>query len=162
MISHLADDELRTRIEAKFASGALSRELPHETYGGPSAGQRCHACDEAIAAAEAEIEVGWSAATAAQYFHVRCYNLLRFAREPLPNRDQIRAERTTDKTRRGGLPAPKDYARRPSLGDGRPCDGCGETIHPTEILFAVSFANGELSWRFHDVCCEAWVKFKPE
>jgi hypothetical protein len=75
--------------------------------------------------------------------------------------DQQRADRTTDKTRRGGLPAPTGYARKPSLGDGRPCNGCGEVIPPTEMLFTVSFAEDSLSWMFHDVCCEAWVKSKP-
>lgn len=75
--------------------------------------------------------------------------------------DQRRADRTADKTRRGGLPAPTDYARKPGLGDGRPCDGCGETIHPTEILFTVSMLAA-LSWRFHAVCFEAWMEFKRQ
>jgi hypothetical protein len=77
LIQHLTDDDLRRRIEAKLASGTLSTAL-QDTFGGPSAGQRCAACDEAIAAAEAEIEAERKGG--AQYFHVRCYHLLRLAR----------------------------------------------------------------------------------
>ena len=76
--------------------------------------------------------------------------------------DQERADRTTAKTRRGGLPAPTGYIRKPSLGDGRPCDGCGEAVQPTEMLFTVTLAIPKLSWRFHDVCFDAWAKFKQE
>ena len=75
--------------------------------------------------------------------------------------DQERADRTMGKTRRGGLPAPTNYHRQPTLGDGSPCDGCGESIHPTDIQFAVSFSAGDLNWRFHDVCFEAWSSVKP-
>jgi hypothetical protein len=71
---------------------------------------------------------------------------------------QQRADRTTDKTRRGGLPAATEHTRQVGVGDGRPCDGCGETIHPTEILSTVTIVGG-LGWRFHDVCYEAWAKF---
>ena len=77
-----------------------------------------------------------------------------------PMTDRRRADTTTDKTRRGGLPAPTEYTRQVNIGDGRPCDGCGETIHPTEILCAVTILGG-LHWRLHDVCYEAWLKFKP-
>ena len=80
VIQHLTDGELRTRIEAKLVSGVLSWDLPQGTLGGPSSGQRCSGCDEAIAAAEAEIESERHDAPP-QYFHVRCYRLLRAARE---------------------------------------------------------------------------------
>jgi hypothetical protein len=159
LIQHLNDDELRSRITAKLASGVLSLQSPDETFGGPSAGQRCSACDEAIAATEAEIEVERPDAPP-QYFHARCYNLLRQARRG-GDQSSIRAAKTTDKTRRGGLPAPVGYSRKPSLGDGSPCDGCGETIQPTEMMFIVSLFDA-LAWRFHAECCEAWLKFKPE
>jgi hypothetical protein len=76
-------------------------------------------------------------------------------------RDQERADRTTEKTRRGGLPAPSQYIRQSTLGDGRPCAGCGETIHPTDIMFTVSFDGFSLAWRLHDVCFDAWAQFKP-
>lgn len=75
--------------------------------------------------------------------------------------DQRRAEQTTEKTRRGGLPAPTGYSRQAGLGDGRPCDGCGETIEPTEVVFTVSTPEGA-AYRFHAVCCEAWLKFKAQ
>jgi hypothetical protein len=80
LIQHLSDDELRTRITAKLASGVLAFQSPEEMFGGPSAGQRCSACDEVIEAAEAEIEVERRDAPP-QYFHARCYALLRSARE---------------------------------------------------------------------------------
>jgi hypothetical protein len=126
-------------------------------YGGPSVGQCCAACDEAIAAAEAEIEVVDSGALP-QYFHTRCYRLVTIARVR-PGGADTPADRTKDKTRRGGLPAPTQYSRRPSLGDGRPCDGCVETIHPTDVMFTVTFA-GALSWQFHDACFDAWAEMK--
>ena len=75
--------------------------------------------------------------------------------------DQRRAEKTADKTRRGGLPAPAGYSRHAGLGDGRPCDGCGETVDPTEIVFTVSTSEA-LCCRFHAVCCEAWLTFKSQ
>jgi hypothetical protein len=75
--------------------------------------------------------------------------------------DQGRADRTTDKTRRGGLPAATDYQRQPCLGSGRPCAGCNETMQPTDVMFTVTFfAIPDLSWQFHDVCFDAWSKFK--
>lgn len=73
--------------------------------------------------------------------------------------DQRRAQKTTDKTRGGGLPAPTEYLRQVGVGDGRPCDGCGETVHPKEMLHKVSLL-GSLYWGLHDVCYEAWAKFK--
>jgi hypothetical protein len=75
--------------------------------------------------------------------------------------DRRRADRTTDKTRNGGLPAPSGYSRQMGLGDGSVCDGCGETIQPSDMLCTVSIL-GSLSWRFHDVCYDAWVTFKRQ
>jgi hypothetical protein len=43
-------------------------------------------------------------------------------------------------------------------GDGRPCDGCDETIQPSEIGVVVSIM-GTLQWRFHDDCFEAWATY---
>jgi hypothetical protein len=80
---------------------------------------------------------------------------------PLPMSDHLRADKTTHKTMRGGLPGPNGCSRQIGLGDGRTCDGCGETIEPTEILFTVTLLDA-LSWRFHAVCCEAWLKFKEK
>jgi len=81
----LTEDELRARIESKIVRGALSRELPQHLFGGPSAGHWCWACDESIAAGETEIEVVRRDAPS-EYFHVRCHNLLRIAREQLKSR----------------------------------------------------------------------------
>jgi hypothetical protein len=75
--------------------------------------------------------------------------------------DQRRAQKTTDKTRGGRLPAPTEYLRQVGFGDGRLCDGCGETIHPKEILYKVSILGG-LYWGLHAVCYQAWAKFKPQ
>jgi hypothetical protein len=75
--------------------------------------------------------------------------------------DQRRAEKTAEKTRRGDLPAPTGYSRHAGLGDGRPCDGCAETIEPTEVLFTVGISDA-VSRRFHAVCHEAWLKFKSQ
>ena len=81
----LTDDELRARIESKIVRGALSRELLQHVFGGPSAGHWCSGCDECIAAGEAEIEVVRRDAPS-EYFHARCHNLLRIAREQLKSR----------------------------------------------------------------------------
>ena len=75
--------------------------------------------------------------------------------------DQRRAAKTLEKAQRGRLPAPGDYGRTAGLGDGRPCDGCDETITPMEVLFLVSIGDA-LQWRLHAVCCGAWLKFKPQ
>ena len=48
-----------------------------------------------------------------------------------------RTDKTRDKTRRGGLPAPTEHTQIVGRGDGRPCDGCGETIHPSETASLV-------------------------
>jgi hypothetical protein len=72
---------------------------------------------------------------------------------------QGRIDKTRDKMRRGGLPAPTGHGRLVNLGDGRPCDGCGDTIHPTESQFTVSVAGG-LNWRYHEDCYFAWATFE--
>jgi methionyl-tRNA synthetase len=51
--------------------------------------------------------------------------------------------------------------RQVTVGDGRQCDGCGETIQPSDMLHTVSIFGG-LSWRFHEVCYEAWKTFKRQ
>lgn len=75
--------------------------------------------------------------------------------------DDRRVGKTLEKMRRGGLPAPTPHTRLVALGDGRPCDGCSETIHPTEVLCTVS-VHRALDWRFHEACYEAWAAFKRE
>ena len=71
---------------------------------------------------------------------------------------QGRMDKTIDKMRRGGLPAPTEHIRVVALGDGRPCDGCGETIHPTETQSTIRVVAG-LEWRFHEECHAAWASF---
>ena len=85
----------------------------------------------------------------------------RFVRMMAAMSYQGRADKTRDKTRRGGLPAPTQHTLLVATGDGRPCDGCGETIHPSEEASLVS-AHQALDWRFHDVCYEAWSTFIRE
>jgi hypothetical protein len=74
---------------------------------------------------------------------------------------QGRLDKTSDKTRRGGLPAPTEHTLLVGNGDGRPCDGCGETIHPSETASLVSVHHA-LDWRFHDGCYEAWSTFRRD
>jgi methionyl-tRNA synthetase len=81
------------------------------------------------------------------------------ARTPTPA--QYRFQKTTDKARRDGLPTPTEFVRQVTVGDGRQCDGCGETIQPSDMLHTVSIFGG-LSWRFHEVCYEAWKTFKRQ
>jgi hypothetical protein len=73
--------------------------------------------------------------------------------------DGWRAEKTLDKMRRGGLPAPTQHTRTIGIGDGHPCDGCTETIEPTDAEHAVR-VRGILDVRFHETCYEAWATFK--
>jgi hypothetical protein len=69
-----------------------------------------------------------------------------------------RADKTRDKTRRGGLPAPT--SDRPTLesGNGRRCDGCSEPITQLERMAVVAIANVSL-FRFHEDCYTAWSTF---
>jgi hypothetical protein len=73
--------------------------------------------------------------------------------------DVRRDEKTTLKTRLGGLPAPTHDSPTKGLGDGTSCDGCGETIVPTDPMLSVD-VRGVLSLHFHDSCYEAWMRFK--
>jgi two-component system, sensor histidine kinase len=73
--------------------------------------------------------------------------------------DRWRADKTLDKMRRGGLPAPSEHVRKIAVGDGRPCHGCTETIEPTESLHDIC-ARGILDLRFHETCYMAWATFE--
>lgn len=75
--------------------------------------------------------------------------------------DQRRFEKTLDKMRERGLPAPTHSPRQFSVGDGSSCDGCGEPVAPTEGLLTVTIL-GALSLRFHEACYAAWSTFKEE
>jgi CheY-like chemotaxis protein len=69
-----------------------------------------------------------------------------------------RAERTQDKTRRGGLPAP--LPARPSMGrgNGEPCSGCGDPKARSAIQYDVTWA-GVVTFSFHEECYRAWSTF---
>jgi len=71
---------------------------------------------------------------------------------------QGRADKTIDKMRRGGLPAPTKHTGLVGRGDRRPCDGCSETIHPSETQWVVTLQQ-TFQWRFHEECYDAWVSF---
>ena len=77
---------------------------------------------------------------------------------PMP--EVKRALKTEDKVRHGGLPAMTADLPKIVLGDGQSCDGCAETIQPTEVNYEVS-VRGLLLLRFHHECYEAWVHFNP-
>jgi hypothetical protein len=74
---------------------------------------------------------------------------------------QGRAHRTTEKMKSGGLPAPRAHTGDVSRGEGQPCDGCGETIHPTEKRYSVTVQDPAIAWRFHEECYDAWASFNP-
>lgn len=68
--------------------------------------------------------------------------------------DLRRITATILKTRHGHLPKASGELPRQTLGDGRPCDGCEETISPTQIAFEVDVRG--YPFRFHDGCFNAW------
>jgi hypothetical protein len=74
--------------------------------------------------------------------------------------DERRFDKTIEKMRRGLLPAATHDPRQITVGDGSPCDGCGETIDPREQLHGVN-VRGVLALRFHEPCYAAWSTFKP-
>ena len=72
---------------------------------------------------------------------------------------QGRIDKTVDKMRRGGLPAPTDDKPSVEAGNGNRCSGCSETIEPVDQLYFVHVRRVALL-RFHDVCYNAWATFK--
>lgn len=73
--------------------------------------------------------------------------------------DQLRFDKTIEKCRRGELPAPTHDPSALTIGDGTPCDGCGDTVDPRDQLRRVT-VRGVLSLRFHAICFSAWSSFK--
>ena len=71
-----------------------------------------------------------------------------------------RIDKTRDKMKRGGLPAP--FPARPWRGNGldAPCSGCGDAIARTETQVEVD-VRGALTLGFHEECYRAWASF-PE
>jgi hypothetical protein len=69
-----------------------------------------------------------------------------------------RAEKTRDKMKRGGLPAPFPAKPWRGRGVGEPCSGCGDVIERDEIEIDVD-VRGALTLAFHEECYRAWVSF---
>ena len=71
---------------------------------------------------------------------------------------QGRMDKTRDKMRRGGLPAPTSDRPTVESGNGRRCDGCGETITQLERMSVVVIFNA-IGRRLHEECYTAWSTF---
>lgn len=71
-----------------------------------------------------------------------------------------RADKTRDKMKRGGLPAP--FPGRPwrGSGSGDICSGCGDVVGRTETEIDVD-VRGALTLILHEECYRAWSTF-PE
>jgi len=72
---------------------------------------------------------------------------------------QGRIDKTIDKMRRGGLPAPTRDRPAFESGNGRQCAGCNETITQIERM-AVVVVYGIALYRFHEDCYTAWATFE--
>ena len=71
-----------------------------------------------------------------------------------------RTDKTRDKMRRGGLPAPFPVKPWRGNGSGERCSGCGDAIARTETEVEVD-VRGALTLLFHEECYRAWESF-PE
>jgi hypothetical protein len=71
-----------------------------------------------------------------------------------------RADKTRDKMKRGGLPAPFPAKAWRGNGSGDVCSGCGDVIARADLQVDVD-VRGALILTFHEACYEAWSKF-PE
>ena len=69
-----------------------------------------------------------------------------------------RADKTRDKTRRGGLPAPTSDRPAIESGNGQRCAGCSEPITQLENMAVVVIYSVAL-YRFHEECYTAWSTF---
>ena len=67
-------NELRARIKALLACGALPGEDCVVTWYGPGRGNRCAACDERILATDIEVACDLPGG-GTLYFHSPCYDL---------------------------------------------------------------------------------------
>ncbi|HEY7519628.1 MAG TPA: hypothetical protein VIE36_15180 [Methylomirabilota bacterium] len=74
------------------------------------------------------------------------------------DRRETRAQRTLDKARRGGLPAPFQSGAWVGRGGSKTCDGCGEVITCDEREFEIERC-ATLIFRFHAECHGAWMTF---
>ena len=74
--------------------------------------------------------------------------------------EELRAALTVQKARRGRLPrATPNRLGEIAAGCGQPCNGCGETIEPTDVCHRVTLAK-LVSMRFHATCYKAWATFE--
>lgn len=60
-----------------------------------------------------------------------------------------------DKLARGLLPTIKALKTFAGLGNGRPCDGCGRSIAPTEVEYELEFAEERIVL-LHKDCLAIW------
>lgn len=73
-------------------------------------------------------------------------------------RQLTRSERTVDKTRRGGLPAPFTGKTWVGPGTSKECSGCSEPIAPEEREYEVEISDA-LTLQLHAECHQAWITF---
>jgi hypothetical protein len=66
---------LSQRIEEKLQSGDLAAAVPVKTWGGPSDGNVCAACDGSITRGAAELEAQ-CVDDRTRFYHIACYTLV--------------------------------------------------------------------------------------
>jgi hypothetical protein len=71
-----------------------------------------------------------------------------------------RADKTRDKMKRGGLPAPFQCRPWRGNGSGETCSGCGDVIARSDTELDID-VHGALTLSFHEECYLAWSRF-PE
>ena len=78
-----------------------------------------------------------------------------------PAGERTRYERTLDKARRGGLPAPVTTNVWAGRGSRTRCSGCDDVVMPAEREWQIELLEGALILRFHPECYTAWLRSKP-
>jgi hypothetical protein len=61
----------------------------------------------------------------------------------------------SEKVACGVLPSVKPRKLWAGLGSGRPCDGCGRSITPTDLEYELEFAD-DRTIRLHRDCLAIW------
>jgi hypothetical protein len=69
-----------------------------------------------------------------------------------------RSARTTDKTQRGGCPAPFNGTTWAGPGSLQACSGCADKVEHAEIEYEIE-VHETLTFRFHAECYRAWLSF---
>jgi hypothetical protein len=67
-----------------------------------------------------------------------------------------RPDRTVDKTKRGGLPAPFTTKAWVGPGSVQPCSGCDDMINRAETEYEIELWQTVI-FRFHVECYRAWL-----